>query len=440
PITYNGAGTSASVTINTTGTTTQTSTVTASPGSTQVATSTSDSTTGATSSAVTTAIVPSSAAEGAALNGAQATLSAIGNLVNTKGTALQASDVAAYIDANFLDGGRTGSQQAQDIASSMSGATINSFNVTEITSFDSANSLIGIVGTVNYSVNGTTGSSTLGAGTTGGLIFKQEANGSWLLYGDQQQARSDAHIESVMDNNLDGTTMSGPILWLQVQAPAASASTPCSSSYVSSVSVFPATAITVTDQGTNAPVTIGTGGYSLWEDSIVYQNDSGNTCQFDGFPNNGQLLLPAGSLSSVVGDQISFALNGGAQVPALARIIPGYTTETINFTNLSGHALSGVQLGQPMTLKWTLPVSFPVASVGIYGIIDVASGQSYVSCEVKPSTPLGVTSTSVTLTAPATCNGTAVASIPQPGPAAVQLNLIVTGTHGEVASAWWPLN
>jgi hypothetical protein len=439
PITYNSAGSTATVTIDTTSTTTQTSTVTASAGSTQIATSTSDSSSGATSSIVTSAIVPTSAAESAALVGAQATLSNLGSLINSKGSALQGSDVAAYIDTGFLDGGRTGGQQALDIASSMAGATITSLNVSRITSFDSTNNLIGIVGTVNYTAGGISGSSSLGSGTSDGLIFKQESNGSWLMYGDQQEARSDAYIESVMNNNPDGTTWSGPVLWLQVQAPATSATTPCTSSYVSSATVYPATAITATDQNTNTPVTLAPSGYALAEDSVIYQSQGANICQFDGVLNS-LLFLPSSSLANVVGDQIGFALNAAAQVPALIRTIPGYTTETINFTNLSGHALSAVQLGQAMTLTWTLPVTFPIANVEVYGMAYASNGSSYVSCAFKPTTPLAITSTSVTLTPPTTCNGSPIASIPQPGPSAIQINVSVTGTHGEVASAWWPLN
>jgi hypothetical protein len=439
PITYNAAGTTASMTINTTSTTTQTTTVTASAGSTQVATTTSNSSTGATSSIVTSAVVPTSAAEAAALTGAQTTLTALGNVIQSKGSALQASDVSPYLDTNFLDGGQTASQQAQQIAADMAGATINSFTVTRIGSYDSTNNLIGIVGTVNYTINGVSGSSTLGGGSNFGLIFKQESNGSWLMYGDQQQAKSNAYIESVMDNNLDGSTWSSRILQLQVSAPAASTANPCSSSYVSSVTAFPATAINATNQNTSAAVTIGTGGYSLAEDSVVYQDQGVNTCQFDGLV-NALVVLPSSSLSAVVGDQIGFALNGGSEVPALARTIPGYTTETINFTNLSGHALSGLQLGQAMTLKWTLPVTFPVLNVQVYGEVYTVNGSSEVSCEFKPSTPLGITSTSVSVTVPATCNGSSIVSITQPGPAAVQINVVATGTHGEMATAWWAFN
>lgn len=431
PITYNSSGTVASLTINTSSTTTQATTVTASAGSTQVSTTTSNGSSGATSSVVTSAVVPTSSAEAAALAGVQATLTNIANTIQSKGSALQASDIAPYIDANYLEGGKTATQQAQEIASELAGATINSFTVTRIASFDSTNNLISVIGTINYTVNGATGLVNLGNGSNSdaGLSFKEETNGSWLMYGDQQQAKPSAYIESVMNNQLDGTTQSLQDLWVQVSVPASSTATPCSSSYASSITAFPTTAISGTNQNTNATVTLGTGGYSLQEDSVVSQDGSMNTCQFDVLT-NALLVLPSGSLAGVVGDTVGFSLNGGSLIPALARTIPGYTTETINFTNISGHALSAVPFGQPMTLKWNLPVTFPVFNVEVYGEVYSPSGASFVSCEFKPSTPLTLTSTSVTLTVPATCNGSPVASIPQPGPSAVQLSVTVRGTHG----------
>jgi hypothetical protein len=440
PITYNGAGTSASVTISTTSTTTQTTTVTASAGSTQVATTTSDTSTGATSSIVTSVVVPTNAAEATALAGAQATLTNIGNTIQSKGSALQASDIAPYIDVNFLDGGTTASQQAQQIAQ-MAGATINSFTVTRIANFDTTNNLIGIIGTINYTQSGVTGTDQIGDGSDVGLVFKQQADGSWLLYGDQQQAKAHAVIESVMQNGLNGFTWSGLTLDLQISVPATSTATPCSSSYASSATAFPSTAISGTNQGTSATVSIGTGGYSLTEDSTVYQQQGSNTCQFDGLL-NANLMLPQSSLPAVVGNTIGFSLNGGSQVSALARTIPGYTTETIGFTNVSSHALSAAQLGVPLTLQWSLPVTFPINKVEVLGQVYVASGSGYLSCQVKPSLPLAVTSTSVIITLPATCNGSSVVSIPQAGsqPAAAAISVGAQGSHGESTSAVWLFN
>jgi hypothetical protein len=441
PVTYNNSGTSASLTIATTSTTTQTSTVTASAGNTQVATTTSNTSSGATSSIVTSVVVPTTSGEAAALAGAQTTLTALGNVIQSKGSALQPSDLTQFIDSNFLNGGTTATQQAQEIASGMAGATINSFTVTRITSYDSTNNLIGIVGTVNYTVNGITGSSRIGYGSDLGMIFKEEAGGGWLMYGDQQQAKSHAQITSQMNNNLDGTTWSGQTLDVQVSVPAASTATPCASSYASGVTAFPATAISAMNQNTGAAVTIGTSGYSLGEDPAVYRNNGSDTCQFDGLV-NALLVLPPSNLAAMVGDTIGFSLNGGSQIPALGRTIPGYTTETINFSNLSSHALSAAPLGQPLTLKWNLPVTFPVYDVQVYGLVEVVSGSSYISCQAQPAVPLAVTSTSATVTLPATCNGAPVISIPQSGsqPAAVQVNVVIQGTHGEIAQAWWAFN
>jgi hypothetical protein len=443
PITYNAGGTAATVTIATTSSTTQTTTVTASSGSIQVSTTTSNSSSGATSSVVTTSVLPTSSAAAAALAGVQTTLNGIASVVNSDGSALSAQDLSPYIASGFLNGGTTADQESQQIANTLAGATINSIAVTRITKYDSTNNTIGIVGAIAYTENGASGVIQLdgGDGNGAGLIFKQQANGSWLLNGDQQQAKAQAQIISLLNNEPGSGPSSQIELFMQVSVPASSANTPCASTYATSVSAVPATAITATDSGSGTTVTIGTGGYALTEDPAVYTENGVARCQFDG-DLSGNLVLPAGSLPALVGNSIGFGLDGAAPVGALTRSIAGYTTETVNFTNLTSHALSAANLGQPLTLNWTLPVTFPINSVQVYGSVEVASGSNYVSCTIEASGTLSVTTTSTTLTLPTTCNGSSVVTIPQTGsqPYPVQLNVVIQGTHGEVAQAWWPFN
>ena len=447
PITYNTAGTIATLTLSPATNVTQTTTVTATTGATQVVTATSDAS-GTVSSSDTSTVVPTSPGEAAALAGVEATLNSLASLINSKGAALQASDVAPFIDASFLNGGATGAQQAQQIVNlAASGMTVNALTVTRIASYDATNNLIGIVGSVESTVNGVTVMSPIGLGANVGIIFKQESSGSWLLYGDQQEAKTQAYVVSQTQNDISSISTFNELV-LQLQAPAASTATPCASSYVSSATIFPATAISGTSANGGGSVTIGTGGYSLQEDPTVYQNSGGGsqaggyTCEFDAIA-QGLLDLPASGLPGVVGDTVGFSLNGGSQVPVLARTIGGYTTETIDFTNLTSHALSSLQLGQPMTVNWALPVTFAIYRVQLDAEVYVANGSGgYVSCNATPATFLGTTSTSLTLTLPATCNGVPVTSTPNTGgaPRAVQISVQVTGTHGEVASAWWAYN
>ncbi len=447
PITYNTAGTTATLTLSPATNVTQATTVTATAGATQVVTTTSDAS-GTVSSSDTSTVVPTTPGEAAALTGVETTLNSLAALINSKGTALQASDVAPLIDTSFLNGGATGTQQAKQIVNlAASGMTVNALTVTRIASYDATNNLIGVVGSVESTVNGVTVMSPIGLGANVGMIFKQESNGSWLLYGDQQEAKTQAYIVSQTQNDISSTSAFNELI-LQLQAPAASTATPCASSYVSSATVFPATAISGTSTNGGGSVTIGTGGYSLQEDPTVYQNSSGGsqaggyTCEFDVIA-QGLLDLPASGLPGVVGDTVGFSLNGGSQVPVLARTIGAYTTETIDFSNLSSHALSSLQLGQPMTVSWTLPVTFALYRIQFDAEVYVANGSGgYVSCNATPATFLGTTSTSLTLTLPATCNGVPVTSTPNTGsaPRAVQLSVQVTGTDGEVASAWWAYN
>ncbi len=447
PITYNTAGTTATLTLSPATNVTQATTVTATAGATQVVTTTSDAS-GTVSSSDTSTVVPTTPGEAAALTGVETTLNSLAALINSKGTALQASDVAPLIDTSFLNGGATGTQQAKQIVNlAASGMTVNALTVTRIASYDATNNLIGVVGSVESTVNGVTVMSPIGLGANVGMIFKQESNGSWLLYGDQQEAKTQAYIVSQTQNDISSTSAFNELI-LQLQAPAASTATPCASSYVSSATVFPATAISGTSTNGGGSVTIGTGGYSLQEDPTVYQNSSGGSqaggsqCEFDVIA-QGLLDLPASGLPGVVGDTVGFSLNGGSQVPVLARTIGAYTTETIDFSNLSSHALSSLQLGQPMTVSWTLPVTFALYRIQFDAEVYVANGSGgYVSCNATPATFLGTTSTSLTLTLPATCNGVPVTSTPNTGsaPRAVQLSVQVTGTDGEVASAWWAYN
>lgn len=444
PVVYNGSDTSATVTIDTTSSVTQTSTVRTSSGSTQVQTSTTNAS-GTVSSSVNSSAVPTTSAEASALAGVETTLNSLASAFNAKGTALTAAEIAPFIDPNFLNGGSTAAVQAQQIVNlAAAGQTINSFTITGISSYDPTNNLIGVVGTVNATAGGVTVVNPIGLGANVGIVFKEESNGSWLLYGDQQQAKTQAWVISQTQNDVSSTTTFTQLLVL-VQAPAASSTPPCTSAYVTSAEAYPATAINGSING--AATTISSSGYALQADPTVYQDRAGGggalgySCEFTDAA-NGFFDLPAGSLPSVVGDTVGFSLNGGSPVPTLARTIGGYTTETIDFTNLTGHALSSLQLGQPMTVQWTLPVTFPVYQIQFDAEEYVPNGAGgYVSCNATPAIYLGTTSTSLTLTLPASCNGTPIASNPTSGaPRAIQMSVQITGTHGEVAAAYWAYN
>ncbi len=441
PIVYNGSGTSAALTIDTTSTTTQTTTVTASAGSTQVSTTTSNSANGgATSAIVTTAVIPSSAGEAAALSAAQATLTAVANTINTQGAALTAANLAPYFDSAYLNDGVNGAQQTQLFATALAGATIQSFAVTRVQSYDSTNNLIGVTGTLVYTSGGVTGSQVIGNGNSAGLLFKQESNGNWLIYGDQQQVKTWAQIWTYTQDTVSGAPQTNQELYVAAQAPAASKAAPCVSSYATSVSVYASPSVTVTPvtgTGAGSPVTLGSSGYPLQEETTLFQGTSGAvTCQFDTGPPMG---LASTSLAGLVGTTVGYAVNGSAQVPALAQTIHGYTTEAINFTNLTSHALAAAQLGQPLNVQWALPVSFPIADIKVFGNVWVVSGTGSANCTVKPTAPIAVTSTSATLTLPTTCLGSPVVSLPSnsgPGTAA-SVTVQVDGVDGEKTMAAW---
>ena len=435
PVTY-GSGT-ATLTIDTDSTTTQTTTLATSSGTTQATTDTTDSSTGATSQIVSSVVIPSNPNAVAAVDGVASTLSSIASIINSKGSALAAADIAPYFDANFLDGAVNATEQETDIAQSMAGVTISSFDITRITAFDSTNNLIAVVGTATITKNGSAVTHLLDGKSDYGMWFKKEANGSWLFYGDQQMMRTQAEIWSEVSQGPGGNGWQGQILQLQASVPTSSTTTPCASPYATGVMVSPATSIAATRSDNSAAVTIGS-GYALSEDTTVYQDSSGSQCQFDGILGT-VLLLDSSTLSCLPGNTISFTPSGGTATNAPSATIPGYTTELINFTNLSSHALSAASLGAPLTVSWTLPVTFPVASIDYYGQVAVMNGSGAVDCSVDAGV-LALTATSATITLPSKCHGTVVTSMPSGQPVAAQLEVTIRGTHGEAVDAWWGFN
>jgi hypothetical protein len=138
------------------------------------------------------------------------------------------------------------------------------------------------------------------------------------------------------------------------------------------------------------------------------------------FINSGPLatLLPAGTpitltLSPGTGQPVSYTLETNA-----------FTTEAISITNLTGSALANARLGETLDVEWTLPHTYPIASIGLHALTftGASSDPSALQCEVN-GTVAGLDATSGTLTIPTTCAGQPVLS--------VNINLSVDGVNGE---------
>jgi hypothetical protein len=439
PITYDSAGTTATVTINTTRTTTQRTTVTTSVGRLQVATATSDSTSGVTSSNVTAGIIPTNSAQAAALSGVQSTLDRLSAVIQSKGAGLQTADLAPFFDANFLDGGLTSSAESQ-IIKAPAGSTINADFVSRIKSYDGANNLIGVIPFLDVTQNGNRSRSRLVYGSPDvGLIFKRQPDGSWLLYGNQQEAYANAQYENWVEYDAMGNANPIQFLTLAVTVPTASLTQPCASPYASSAAVFPLMTIDASAGG--APVTLTPSGYPLTYLTTTTQQvyAFGTTaCEF-GMTGGGTIQLSSAQLTPLVGNTLSFSLNGGAPIPAIAQTVPGFTRESMIFVSPSSHAASAVQPGQTLTIQWNPPTTVAVEQIGISvteAVSNIGGGQW--NCSVSPLPMQLVGASSATITLPDCFNSIPfTTTLPLP---AVQITVGIRGSHGEYFSGNWVFN
>ena len=178
---------------------TQNSTITPAAGA--LSTSTTSTTSSGTSSATTSGTaVPTSAAEADAFNSINTEITNFLNMVNSKGSSLAASDIAAYVDPNYLDNGLNASQWETKMASQLAGKTL-SFAGLNILSMNSTNTVAETAFQVSMTSGGTT--------TTQNVhVYFKLISGSWLMSGDGDIAN--AYVTTwAWDHSLTGNGCSG---------------------------------------------------------------------------------------------------------------------------------------------------------------------------------------------------------------------------------------
>lgn len=190
PFTANGTGVDqvlaqTSVTINS-GTiavaisdsaTTQNSTVTPATNGTVTCSTTATTSTGTTSPVTASTTVPTATPQQTALDGINATISNFMNTVNKKGASLSASDLAPYVDSNYLDSGQTAAQWETKAAKHFAGSTM-SLSGLQVNSLDTTNNVADVSFQFTRTQNGVTSSD--GLQTT----FTLPSGGSsWLISG-----------------------------------------------------------------------------------------------------------------------------------------------------------------------------------------------------------------------------------------------------------------
>ena len=165
--------------------TTQNITITPSVGSGLTITSTPTTVQGAGTPTAMTVAVPTNQTQQGALAGIFATLTNFGNTVNSQGVNLQASDIAPYVDPNYLNDGEVGTYFETSAASFFSSGQTLSFTGLQIGSLDTTNNVANVTFQVAQG----------GISNTVDLVFKL-VGGSWLISGDQQEAATQVTTEA----------------------------------------------------------------------------------------------------------------------------------------------------------------------------------------------------------------------------------------------------
>lgn len=393
------------ITIND-GTTTQTTTITpnTTDGSATVATTTTSG--GNTSSSVSTTVVPTSAAQQTALSGVGTALNQFATIVNSKGAALADSDLSSLFDPGYLSDGFGASIGAAHLASDLRGAAVNSFTVDRLLSYDDTNKVVSIVGSVSITVDGVTLNEKFTADD--GFSFKQQAGGTWLIYGNQRPASGGLSVEMRTD-----------------------VFPPCPQTTISCGTFGPRKSINIdvrAAKGTISTVTISGGG--LFTNANVPKSGTTDfeeiaatptttlTLEKDAFFLSQDLtdFPPAGTVFTFTVTPVS----GPVSTFTVATVAT--TTEPISLTAPTGHTLADATLDQPLTVTWTRPTTFAVESINLGGHVSTSlDPNAGFSCQVDVD--VAATASSGAITFPSTCNN-------QPT-AAATINVSANGPNGE---------
>jgi len=397
------------------GTVTQESTIAVDLATSSITVNTTTTTGAVSSSSVTSTVIPTTSDHKTALEGAQKTFNQIKDIVNSKGNLLADSDLIGIYDPNFLNDGDDLNFDAAQFVTEVRGITMNSITLDRILSYDAANKVISVAGVISLTQGGVIVEERVGEDDHEDLL-RGQPDGSWLFYGNQQIARAQAEIR--IENRMDPSCTNCPnpqkILHLQEQG-------------------------TV---GAISGVTVAGGGqdYTLTKNALqdietlepkpgVFTEIKGE--RFDLCPPICDSLVdfpPAGTVYT-----FSVTPADGSGVRTYTDSVQANTTETISITNLSDHSLASVK-GKTVTVQWTLPTTFPVAEVDLRAFVTAGTN----GCDVESDGPSSPTSTSGTITIPTQCGGVDVVAFPLNGPTPASIMVVITGTHGEKTSVWFP--
>lgn len=162
--------------------------------------------------------------------------------------------------------------------------------------------------------------------------------------------------------------------------------------------------------------------------------DSGVTTEhFDLVDGNGWWYQLSPDAFPPAGTEYTFEVTfSDLTIQSYTRVLGASTTEAFDLQagveTSVGHSAAAT-LGSPVTLAWTLPVTFPIQEVYMYGFVKSVTGDG---CDIDGPL-LSSTATSGTITLPTTCNGNAV----EVDPSYPSINVVVSGTNGEETDIWY---
>ena len=406
----------------TVGTTTQTTTVAVDAATHTTTATTSVAVNGTvTSTSFTSTVVAADAATQAAVTGVLATLSNLSTTINTKGSALAGADLLPYYDAAYIDSGLTGTQDAARFAADVAGATFSAFTVDRVLKFDTVNNIISIAGIATITQKGVTATQSVNGNGGDGLIFKKQANGSWLMYGNQERARVN-QVNVTTDRNRSGLTGTGGdgvyyLLKIEVNAPVGAITSATVSGLIGGANLQ------------NVPLTKSITTFTnngVLSDGF-FLADSVNTQYFYNL-SSPAAFPPAGSVYTYV---VNFS-NGSQQT--YTRVLGAATSEAFDLQAgveaTIGHS-AATALNKPITLSWNLPTTFSISEVNAYGFVKNLAG---VGCNIN-GPQLATNATTVTITLPTTCVGAAVDTSNTNGASSISINVV--GSGGQHSGIWY---
>ena len=377
------------------GTTTQNTTLNAFLSSLTASTTTVSQVTGSTvesgNNDLTT--VPTTTAMQAALTGINTTLANIANTINSRGFSLSAADMAQYMDPAMINDGFGQSESAQilrmmALSAKLSGKSVL-YNLKTIKSLDTSANV------AEVKLDGI------------GPAFFRKVSGTWMISGNNRIANIvlTAVMNTRQGNNPCPGTCDGTKMTLLVDAKQGTVST-----------------VTVTGGGIwNTPTSVN------WV-STVAVTGTGITLDRYWLDSNRLATLPEKetpfyvTVTPSVGLPVTYTLLSNA-----------YTTEPSIITNLAGSTIGVANLGNPLTVNWTKPTSYPIKDM-------VLSYQAYSPSRSGPSPNVctggvnlsGTAVPSAAVTIPAICQGVSVGS--------VNLDVSVNGVNGEASTITYVIN